>query len=461
MVSNKSFWVIVIGAIVLGIIIGAAATYLTAGKQTVTKTVPTTTTVTHTVTSAVSGAEQAATTTKTVTVTTTSPVETTPTEKVKLVVIGPWSGKSAEYFKAVIDNFTKKYPNIEIEYIARRAEDIAKTAPLQFAAGKTPADVIITPWAWWIVEMAKKGYVLDISNLINPDEYIPGIVDKVTYNGKIYGAPFTMWLKPGFWYRKSFFQKYGLQEPKTWDEFMQLLDRIKKIPGIKAPIATGDGVGWPESDIVEHFLITFGNPELQLKLINCEAKFNDPQVKEIFKKYLVPLIKNGYFSEPIEWTQAAELWWNNQYALYFMGTWITGRVPDPNDLDFFPLPGSKGVVGGADYAFIPKFTKNLEAAKLFVKFVATEGQAYHVAGPAGKIPTWKKVSIDQLWKPMQTVYKKITERGMTILPDLDDSVGGDWQTLFWDQLKLLWADPGKVDQILDTLTQQHPACKSK
>ena len=396
--------------------------------------------------------------TQTVTQTTTTTTTAAP-QQITLRVIGPWSGKSAEYFTAVINNYTKLHPNVKIEYIARRAEDLAKTVPLQFAAGETPADVIITPWAWWIVEMAKKGYVVDISDLINPDQYISGIVDKVTYEGKIYGAPFTMWLKPGFWYRKSFFQKYGLQEPKTWDDFLKLLDEIKKIPGIKNPIVTGDGVGWPESDIVEHFLITFGGPELQYKLISCQVKFNDPQVKEIFHNYLVPLIKEGYFSEPIEWTQAADLWWNEQYGLYFMGTWITGRVPDPNDLDFFPLPGAKGVVGGADYAFIPKFTDKLEAAKDFVKFIATVGQGYHVAGPAGKIPTWKGISVDQLWPPMQSVYRKITERGMTIVPDLDDTVGGDWQTLFWDQLKLLWADPDKVDQILDTLTQQHPQCK--
>ncbi len=431
-------------ALIIGIIIGYGVGFVTAPGKTVTTTVTQTTTV--------PGGGGGATTTTTTTTTAAKPVT--------LTVIGPWSGTSAEYFKAVIGNFTKKYPNIQIKYISMRAEDVAKTAPLHFAAQSTPADVIITPWAWWIVEMAKKGYVVDISDLVKPDEYISGIVDKVTYNGKIYGAPFTMWLKPGFWYRKSFFQAHNLQEPKTWDEFLQLLDKIKNIPGIEAPIATGDGVGWPESDITEHFLITFGGPELQYKLINCEVKFNDPEVKQIFKERLVPLIKNGYFSEPIEWTQAADLWWGGKYGLYFMGTWITGRVEDPNDLDFFPLPGAKGIVGGADYAFIPKFTDKLDAAKTFVKFVATEGQKYHVAGPAGKIPTWKNIKLEDIWPPMQSVYKKITDANMEIVPDLDDTVGGDWQTLFWDQLKLLWAEPDQVDQILDTLTQNHPACSA-
>lgn len=382
---------------------------------------------------------------------------TQPAGKVVLRVIGPWSGPSAEYFKAVIDNYTKINPNVEIEYIARRAEDLAKTLPVQFEAGTAPADVIITPWAWFIVEMAKKGHVMDVSDLIVPDQYISGIVDKVMYDGKIYGAPFTMWLKPGFWYKKSFFEKNGLSEPKSWDEFLQLLDKLKQVPGVKNPIVSGDGVGWPLSDVTEHFLITFGGPELQLKLISGEVKFTDPTVEAVFKERLVPLISQGYFSEPIEWTSGVDLWWNEEYGLYFMGTWIAGRVPDPTDIDFFPLPGAQGVVGGADYGFIPKYANNVDVARDFLKFIATNGQGYHVAGPAGKIPTWKGIGVDQLWAPMQSVYKKISELNMQILPDLDDSVGGDWQTLFWDQLKLLWVDPGQVDQVLKTLADEFPS----
>jgi len=35
---------------------------------------------------------------------------------------------------------------------------------------------------------------------------------------------------------------------------------------------------------------------------------------------------------------------------------------------------------------------------------------------------------------------KIKELNLAILPDMDDTVGGDWQSLFWDQLKLLWVN---------------------
>ncbi len=396
----------------------------------------------------------------TVTVTVEKPVTPapaatpTPREKVTLVVIGPWSGKEMEYFMEVLREFEKQHPWIEVEYRIYRAEDLASIAPPQFEAGMAPGDVLITPWGWWIKEMGEKGHLIAWNDEINTEEFMAGVFDPVTgADGKIYGLPFTAWAKPGFWYRKSFFEKYGLQPPKTWEEFLDLLKKLKEVLG-GPPIVTGDGVGWPISDVVEHFIIAFGGPELQLKLIRGEVKFTDPEVRKIFEEYIVPLLKEGYFSEPIEWTRAVELWWEGRYALYFMGTWITGMVDDPNDLDFFPLPGTRGVVMGLDYIAVPKYTKHLEEAKLLAKWLATEGQRVHVGTKAGKFATWLKVGIEDHWGPMQAVYAKLKD--MQPVPDLDDAVGGDWQRLFWDQLKTLWVAPDRLNDVLERLAEEFP-----
>ncbi|MEM4639807.1 MAG: ABC transporter substrate-binding protein [Thermofilum sp.] len=375
--------------------------------------------------------------------------------KVRLVVIGPWAGKEAEYFDAVIKEYMRIRPHVEIEYRTMRAEHVAAIMPVQFAAGLAPGDVIFG-WAWFIAKMGKEGHLVDLTGVINEKEYLPGIVDAVKADGRVWGAPFTMFLKPGFWYRKSFFERHGLSEPKSYSEFVELLNKIKGIPGVRNPIATGDGVGWPMSDVAEHFIIAYGGPQVQLDLITGKVRFTDPVVRSVFVDRLVPLLRERFFSEPIEWTTAIPKWWAGEYGLYFMGTWITGMVDDPDDLDFFPLPEAKGVVGGADYCFIPKYSGNIDAALDFVKWLATEGQGVHASVPSGKVPTWTKIPVERLWKPMQSVYAKIAGPGLAILPDLDDSIGGDWQRLFWDQLKLLWVDPGRVDEVLSILERAQP-----
>ncbi|WP_255357521.1 ABC transporter substrate-binding protein [Thermococcus sp. 2319x1] len=300
----------------------------------------------------------------------------------------------------------------------------------------------------------RDGQKRPLNGVINPDEYVPGILDTVTVDGKIYGVPFTAAAKPGFWYRKSFFEKYNLKPPETWDEFVALLEKIKQIPGVKAPIVSGDSVGWPLSDVTEHFILTFGGKDLQLKLIKGEVKWEDPQVRGIFEQRLVPLLKAGYFSDPIEWTSAVDLWWKGDYALYFMGTWITGMVDDPTDLGLISLPGVKAMVLAPDYFMVPKYTSHPKEAMELAKFLATEGQRIHVGTKSGKLATWKKVSIDDYWEPMRDVAKVVAN--VESAPDLDDSVGGEWQKVFWDQLKLLWVQPDRLDDVLSTLDAKFP-----
>ncbi|ACS89424.1 MAG: Trehalose/maltose ABC transporter, trehalose/maltose binding protein [Thermococcus sp. 40_45] len=379
--------------------------------------------------------------------------QTTTLEQITLKVIGPWSGAELDAFNEVIKEFEAEHPDIKIEYKTYRAEDLSTILPLQFESGDTPADLIFM-WGWFIADMGTKGHVMELGQIINPNEYVPGILDTVTVDGKIYGAPFTAAAKPGFWYRKSFFEEHGLTPPETWDEFVKLLEQIKQIPGIKAPIVSGDSVGWPLSDVTEHFIMTFGGAELQQKLINGEVKWQDPQVRSIFEERLVPLLEAGYFSDPIEWTSAVELWWKGEYALYFMGTWLTGMVDDPTDLGLISLPGVKAMVLAPDYFMVPKYTSHPDEALELAKFIATEGQRIHVGTSSGKLATWKEVTMDDYWEPMKDVAKVVAN--VESAPDLDDSVGGEWQKAFWDQLKLLWVQPDRLDEVLKTLDEKFP-----
>ncbi|MCD6189696.1 MAG: ABC transporter substrate-binding protein, partial [Thermococcus sp.] len=57
-------------------------------------------------------------------------------------------------------------------------------------------------------------------------------------------------------------------------------------------------------------------------------------------------------------------------------------------------------------------------------------------------------------EPMKDVAKVVAN--VESAPDLDDSVGGEWQKTFWDQLKLLWVQPDRLDDVLSTLDAKFP-----
>ena len=363
----------------------------------------------------------------------------------RLTVIGPWSGPEMEQFLPVLEEAERRL-GVTIEYQTQRYEDLAQVLPAQFEAGEAPADVIFM-WDWWIKEHAADAAGLgDVWQAEASAFRMPA----AEADGRVVAVPYALTVKPGFWYRKSFFAEHNLQVPSTWEEFVTLLERLAAIDGIQAPVASGDGTGWPLSDVVEHFLIAFGGPDLQRGLIEGRVAWTDPQVQAIFRDRLVPALE--YFSDPMDWTQAAQLWWQGEYGLYFMGNWLTGMVEDPSDLGVFPLPGAKGMVAATDYMFVPQHSPRVEQAKRLVAFlISREGMELRVR-QGGKLSGRNDVPADAHPAVDQQVVQLL--EGAELLPDLDDAIGGDWQRTFWDQLKLLWVDPGQWQGVLERLEQE-------
>lgn len=364
----------------------------------------------------------------------------------KLVVIGPWSGDEAKPFVAVLDAFKAK-TGIDYEYRTMRAEDLAKVLPAQFEAGTAPGDLIFM-WGWWIKKFAD--HMVDLSDVAAgvPFAYTNPLVVK----GHTVGIPYVVFVKPGFWYRKSFFAAHNLKAPTSWAEFWGLLSRIEAIPGIEKAAASGDQVGWPLSDTVEHFILAYGGVDIFLGLIDGTIKWESPEVRAIFENAIIPYLAHA--SEPIEWTSAKDLWWNGKYGIYFMGNWITGMVDDPADLGVFALPGAKAVVGGPDIFFVPKYSKQVEAAKKLAAFLMSkEGQELRAKG-GGKLVVRADVS-PMAYPPAERALMKALQ-GFKIVPDMDDTIGGAWQAAFWDQLKLLWVKPSALNDVLRVLDEKYP-----
>ena len=103
----------------------------------------------------------------------------------------------------------------------------------------------------------------------------------------------------------------------------------------------------------------------------------------------------------------------------------------------------------ADYFFVPKFAAHPVEAKRLAAFFASAAAQTTQVRQGGHIATAAGVSI--------TAYPSVDARvaglltGKTVLPDLDDTIGGTFQTTFWSQLQLLWSDPTKLDSVLSTI----------
>jgi len=371
-----------------------------------------------------------------------------------ITVVGPWSGAEMDAFLPILERF-ETLSGINVKYRVLRAEDLATLLPAQFAAGTAPGDVIFM-WAWWIAQQAQNDHILEVTDLVDASDFLPGTFDQVSVAGKVYGGAYTGKVKPGFWYRESFFAANGLTPTtvnSTWAEFAALLADIAAVQGVIDPIVSGDGVGWPLSDITEHFLITFGGAQLQYDLIAGTADWTTDPVRSIFEDYLVPTL--GNFSDPLTWDSTAiNSWWQGDYGLYFMGSWITGMVANASDLGIIPLPGAEALVLPADYFFIPAYTENPDEAKELFSFLISEESQRLQTARGGHIAT--NINVPDTSYPAIDLMVVNFIKDFAIAPDLDDTLGGEFQTTFWDQLKLLWVAPGELDNVLAAIQAVAP-----
>jgi ABC-type glycerol-3-phosphate transport system substrate-binding protein len=148
-------------------------------------------------------------------------------------------------------------------------------------------------------------------------------------------------------YNKKVFDQYKLSPPKTWDDLEKINATLKQ-NNVTPFGATIDG-RWPAFIWFEEFLIR-QDPDLYNKLMNGDAKYTDPGVKQMFAKWK-EWIDKGYFTDPSTSfgtsggnTMAAQFA-QGKLAMILVGTWyistLTGAGMDANDIGAFIMPNEK------------------------------------------------------------------------------------------------------------------------
>jgi multiple sugar transport system substrate-binding protein len=103
----------------------------------------------------------------------------------------------------------------------------------QFQAGGEDLDVILGD-VIWTAELAASGWVSDLSDGFpesSQQEFLPGSVDAIIYNGKPYAMP---WFTDTglLYYRKDLLKESGYDgPPKTWDELKTMARKVRDKSG--------------------------------------------------------------------------------------------------------------------------------------------------------------------------------------------------------------------------------------
>ncbi|MDZ7837379.1 MAG: extracellular solute-binding protein [Actinomycetota bacterium] len=201
-------------------------------------------------------------------------------------------------------------------------------------------------FTWWstyrMKELIDQGLLAETTDLWekHKDEYSQGLIDGFTFDGKAYGFSYTQEYWP-VWYNTEVFEELGLEEPETWDQFVEICDTMLE-NGV-TPIAQTVQARWPTFIWFEEMIIG-QDPDLYVDLCEGRAKYTDPEVKEAFGVWK-SMIETGYFTDPaIDLFVDAPVMFNEgEVGMILCGTWyyesvfVANGVPEEK-IDSFILP---------------------------------------------------------------------------------------------------------------------------
>ncbi|GHH80759.1 ABC transporter substrate-binding protein [Streptomyces capitiformicae] len=225
------------------------------------------------------------------------------------------------------------------------------------------------------LQLIESGQVADLSDLINPvkDDFNPADIQSHTVDGKIYGI--RMIDDPQFFfYRKSMFEKAGVEVPQTLDE---LVAAAAKLTTDKVK---GAYLGNTLHSIIDPLIWSAGAQHLDDK---NQIAYHTDAVVDGFKQ-LRKLFTSGdlLLDAPTDFWDPSAL---NQglAAMQWCGMWAMPQMQEAlgDDLGIFPFPkvgdaGKLSVYNGGWSMFVNAKGKNVEETKEYVKWLWIDQKEY-------------------------------------------------------------------------------------
>jgi sorbitol/mannitol transport system substrate-binding protein len=291
--------------------------------------------------------------------------------------------------------FAKANPGIEVKWVTLEENVLREKVTVDIATKGGQYDVL-TIGTYEVPIWAKKNWLVPLDNLgadYQVDDLLPAIRAGLSYEGKLYAAPFYG-ESSMIMYRKDLFAKAGLTMPEkpTW-EF--IIDAAKKLTDKSAAvygICLRGKAGWGENmAFITAMANSFGARWFDEK---WNPQFDSPEWKETIDTYLKVMkdagppgaVSNGF-------NENLALFNSGKCAMWIDATVAAGFVTDPKeskvaDKVAFALAPNKGLGKNANWLWawslaIPAGSKKVDAAEKFIGWATSKQYAELVAAKEG------------------------------------------------------------------------------
>lgn len=306
--------------------------------------------------------------------------------------------------EGLVEGFQAEHPNLNVELTIIDREAY-KTQIRNFLTANTP-DVANWYAGNRMLPFVEAGLFEDISDLWDDEKSanLASTKPSMTIDGKQWGVPYTYY-QWGVYYREDIFNDLGLTEPTTWAEekanCQTLLDN-----GVKC-YTIGTKFLWTAGGWFDYLNLRTNGYEFHMDLTNGKVAWTDDRVKQTMANWR-ELIDMGAFidnHQTYSWQEALPFMVRGEAASYLMGNFAVSHLREAglsdDQLGFYQFveitPGiPKAEDAPTDTFHIPSGAENKEAARAFLRYVASSGVQTDINSgeKLGQLPVHKAASVD-------------------------------------------------------------------
>ena len=202
------------------------------------------------------------------------------------------------------------------------------------------------------------------------------------YNGKYITIPMVKQYRMQCYYHKDVFDELGLEEPETWDDFLNICEVIKEA-GKVPMMCGGTGDVWATG---EPYWICVGNgallaeyPEFNKQLEEGTVQFNNPITIKVLTAWQEMIDKGYYYKGAMSlgYPQAAEEFQKGTAVMMMDGSWVAATMDaEGNDgIGVFAVPlmdGSKTYATNYIYWGVSETCEHKDIAFDFIQYICEE-----------------------------------------------------------------------------------------
>ncbi|MFJ8107658.1 extracellular solute-binding protein [Streptomyces sp. NPDC096132] len=265
-----------------------------------------------------------------------------------------WALTDQTILKESVDAYNKDHPDEKITLRLFANDDYKQKLRVAFGANQAP-DIFFSWGGGALNDYVKAGKVDPLTDAqANLLRFTPSVLKSATFDGKVYGVPANGLAPVVLYYNKKVLTDAGVQPPKTYDE---LLAAVKKLKGDGVtPISLAANSKWPTLMYLEYLLDREGGSQVFEKIASGDASGWKDTAVTAANTRLQELSKAGAFGDnasSVSYDQGAStaLLHTGKAGMELMGTWeyanLVKAAPDfvKNDLGYVAFPSLSGGKG--------------------------------------------------------------------------------------------------------------------